>query len=282
MTRPAPKHKTEQKTEHTTRNFYVLGIPIAALQISDLISLATSWIAESNGAKTVGFTGMHGVMESQDNETIKQAHVDANLLVADGMPLIWIGRFLGFKHMRRRVYGPEFMRAFCAHTSTQFSHFFFGGSQSTLDALTTLFKSLHQTRVVGSLSPPFQPMNNKDIEGYAETITKSGAQVIWVGMGCPKQELLMQKLKPLLPNNCVVFGVGAAFDFNAGHKKSAPVWIGDNGLEWLYRLVSEPGRLWRRYLVLGPRFVWKVLIEMMAPTKNSPSGKRRGPDASQK
>jgi N-acetylglucosaminyldiphosphoundecaprenol N-acetyl-beta-D-mannosaminyltransferase len=241
--------------------FTVMNIKVAAIQIADLCEIASQWITSGATAKSVTFTGMHGVMESRDNPEAMAAHHDADLVVCDGMPLVWLGRLYGFAAMRRRVYGPEFMRTFCARTTNQFTHFFLGGSPETLERLRTTFAREFSLKVTGMYSPPFKPWTPEDISEMAKKISDSGSKVVWIGVGCPKQEILAMRLKPLLPDGTVLLGVGAAFDFNSGQKTMAPKFMRESGLEWAYRLATEPRRLWRRYLVLGSKFIFLALRE---------------------
>jgi N-acetylglucosaminyldiphosphoundecaprenol N-acetyl-beta-D-mannosaminyltransferase len=178
----------------------------------------------------------------------------ATVVTPDGMPLVWLGRKAVDTEIER-VYGPDFMVDLFEATGPEVSHYFFGGRDGAagemVERLTERFPDL---RVAG-WHEPAEAVNLDETEADVERIKTSGADLLWVGLGHPKQELWMQKHVPThLP--CVALGVGAAFDFHAGRKREAPAWMKRTGLQWLHRLVQEPRRLWRRYLVGNSRFLW--------------------------
>jgi N-acetylglucosaminyldiphosphoundecaprenol N-acetyl-beta-D-mannosaminyltransferase len=196
------------------------------------------------------------VMSAREEPPTLAATLAATLAVPDGMPLVWALRLLG--HPRAtRVYGPDLMAAFCAraaHTGTPI--YLYGGR--TPAALAELTRRLHERfpglRIVGGHSPPFRELTAAEELQAIERIDSSGAEVVWVGIGQPKQERWMHHMRPRLQAPLLV-GVGAAFDFHAGLVPQAPPWMQRNGLEWCYRLAREPRRLWRRYARHNPRFV---------------------------
>ncbi len=196
------------------------------------------------------------VMSAHDDPTTMRAVLGATLAVPDGQPLVWALRLLG--HSRAtRVYGPDLMAYYCAHAAgTGTPIYLYGGrSEQALELLTErLRERFPGLRIAGGWSPPFRPLTTEEQGQVIERIDSSGAQVVWVGTGQPKQELWMREMRPLLAAPLLV-GVGAAFDFHAGIVSQAPAWIQRNGLEWLYRLTREPRRLWRRYLTQNPRFL---------------------------
>jgi N-acetylglucosaminyldiphosphoundecaprenol N-acetyl-beta-D-mannosaminyltransferase len=196
------------------------------------------------------------VMSANDDPTTMQAVLGATLAVPDGQPLVWGLRLLG--HARAtRVYGPDLMAHYCAHAaSTGTPIYLYGGrSEQALELLTErLRERFPGLRIAGGFSPPFRPLTAEEQAQVVKRIDSSGAKVVWVGTGQPKQELWMSEMRPHLAAPLLV-GVGAAFDFHAGIVSQAPGWMQRNGLEWLYRLTREPKRLWRRYLTQNPRFV---------------------------
>ena len=241
--------------------FRVLGVSVDAVQIIDVIAEMEHWIAARSAGHFVAFTGMHGVTEAQVDAMFKQTLRSADLVVADGMPLVWLGRWHGCD-MRRRVYGPELMETFCCNTGPFYRHYFYGGGPGVADRLAEVLKQRYHVRTVGTYSPPFQPLTQKEDLEVERRIHVAAPDVVWVGLSTPKQERWMyeHRLRLGVP---VMAGVGAAFDFIAGTAKQAPDWMRENGLEWFFRFVREPRRLWRRYLVLGSRFACNVLLELL-------------------
>lgn len=196
------------------------------------------------------------VVSALDHPCTRAAVLDATLAVPDGQPLVWALRLLGHRGATR-VYGPELMARFCARAARTGTSIYLYGGRSP-EALRLLESRLRQRfeglRIAGGFSPPFRELTSPERERVAQEINASGAQVVWVGTGQPKQERWMHHMRPLLDAPLLV-GVGAAFDFHAGIVPQAPRWMQRSGLEWAYRLVREPRRLWRRYATQNPRFV---------------------------
>lgn len=246
-------------------DFHVLGVPVNAIQIPGAIATMEDWILNKTDSHFVAVTGMHGLMEAQREPMFKTILRDASLVVADGMPLVWMGRWRGFK-MPRRVYGPELMEAFFKTTGERYRHFFYGGAPGVADLLGNKMRKLYGIKVVGTYSPPFRQLSPEEEKETVRTIQSTLPDVVWVGMSTPKQEKWMRAFRDRLKVPVMV-GVGAAFDFHTGRTKQAPVWMREHGLECLFRLASEPRRLWRRYLVYGPQFVWNVNLEILGLKK---------------
>jgi N-acetylglucosaminyldiphosphoundecaprenol N-acetyl-beta-D-mannosaminyltransferase len=233
----------------------VLGVPLA---IGDYEEIVT-WMRESIAAGARGWVTAAAVnllMSAREHAEVRAAVRDATLVVPDGMPLVWALHALG--HPRAtRVYGPDLMLAFCARAAAEgIPIYLYGGRTSAalelLEArLRERFPSLP---IAGSFSPPFRALTPAERERVVHEIDASGAAVVWVGTGQPKQERWMAEMRPLLKAPLLV-GVGAAFDFHAGLVSQAPAWMQRHGLEWLYRLSREPRRLWRRYMLYNPLFV---------------------------
>lgn len=196
------------------------------------------------------------VMSAHDDPRTRAAVLEATLAVPDGVPLVWALRLLG--HARAtRVYGPELMARFCARAARSgVPIYLYGGrSERALAQLEARLRARFQgLRIAGGFSPPFRELSEAERAQVAQRIDASGAQVVWVGTGQPKQELWMSEMRARLRAPLLV-GVGAAFDFHAGIVRQAPGWMQRNGLEWVYRLSREPRRLWRRYASQNPRFV---------------------------
>ncbi|MGA9875358.1 MAG: WecB/TagA/CpsF family glycosyltransferase [Solirubrobacteraceae bacterium] len=196
------------------------------------------------------------VMSARDDPATMRAVLDATLAVPDGQPLVWALKLLGHSSATR-VYGPDLMALYCAHAAhTGTPMYLYGGrSEQALALLTERLRARFPgLRIVGGWSPPFRALTAQERARVVDEIDSSGAQVVWVGTGQPKQELWMSEMRPLLAAPLLV-GVGAAFDFHAGIVSQAPSWMQRNGLEWVYRLTREPKRLWRRYASQNPRFV---------------------------
>lgn len=186
----------------------------------------------------------------------------AEIVVTDGMPLVWVLKARGLA-ATERVYGPRLMQHLCALAADQgLPVYLYGGAPDELQALQqALHASLPRLRIAGAESPPMLPADPPYDEAVARRINASGAKLVFVGLGCPKQEYWMGNFAPHLQP--VAVGVGLAFAQLAGLKRPAPAWMSRNGLEWLFRLVQEPRRLWRRYLVGNSKFIWLLLRDSL-------------------
>ncbi len=233
----------------------MLGIPLAVSSYSEVIEWMHALIA-AGGRGYVTAAAVNLVMSARDDPETMRAVLGATLAVPDGQPLVWALRALG-NAGATRVYGPDLMAAFCesaARTGTPI--YLYGGR--TPEALSLLEGKLLERFpglvIAGGFSPPFRAPTAEEDELQARAIDESGAQVVWVGTGQPKQELWMSRMRPRLAAPMLV-GVGAAFDFHAGLISQAPSWMQRAGLEWAYRLSREPRRLWRRYVRQNPVFM---------------------------
>ncbi len=240
--------------------FRVLGVRVHVVQIPDVIRQIEEWIALRANGRFIAVTGMHGVSESLDDPNLRQILNTADLVVPDGMSLVWVGRLRGCD-LPRRVYGPELMESFCAATGSRYRHFFYGGGPGVAERIAAAEHGRYGIQVAGTYTPPFRPLTQDEEREVAELVEKSRADVLWVGLSTPKQERWMYDHRGSL-NVPVMAGVGAAFDLNSGNLVQAPRWMRENGLEWLFRVLAEPRRLWRRYLIKGSKFVWYVGLEM--------------------
>jgi len=255
---------TLQSAPTTIPNYRVLDVRVDAVQIPDAIQILESWIADRGPARYVAVTGMHGVSVSREDAKFGEILAHAGLVVPDGMPLVWLGRWQGFKHMQRRVYGPELMETFCRETGSKYRHFFYGGAPGVADALAQAEQQRYGIQIAGTYCPPFRPLNDAEEKEVKRLIEESRADVLWVGLSTPKQERWMYDHRNVI-HVPVMLGVGAAFDLNTGRLKQAPEWMRENGLEWLFRLCAEPKRLWQRYIVNGSKFAWAVCTEHLLP-----------------
>lgn len=235
----------------------VLGVGVSALTMRQTLKLIDSWIAEAK-PRYICVTGVHGIMESQRDEALRRIHNSADLVTPDGMPLVWLSRLAGHKHVER-VYGPDLLAACCeASESARYRHYFYGGAPGVPERLAvSLQRRFPRLIVAGAESPPFRPLTPAEDADAVRRINEAHPDIVWVGLGCPNQERWMNAHVGRL-SAPVSIGVGAAFDFHAGVKRQAPRWMQRSGLEWVFRLASEPRRLGLRYLLNNPVFLWKV------------------------
>lgn len=240
----------------------ILGVGVSAINMTMALQIIEGWVAHRE-SHYVCVTGVHGVMESQRDESLRQIHNQAGLVTPDGMPLVWLSRFKGFRYVDR-VYGPDLMLALCEHSVEKgYRHFFYGGAEGVPEQLAAVLqKRFPDLQVVGTFSPPFRPLTPHEDEQITRMINMSNPDIVWVGLGSPKQEYWMADHRARLTAP-VLIGVGAAFDFLTGRKLQAPRWMQRAGLEWLFRLLTEPRRLWRRYLINNPLFVALVVLQAL-------------------
>lgn len=253
----------------------VLGVGVSAIDMPTAVDHVEEWIRQ--GTQTyVCVTGVHGVMESQRDEELRRIHNASGMTTPDGMPMVWAGHWAGASWMKR-VYGPDLMLAICERAvQTGWRSFFYGGREGVPERLAErLAGRFPGLTVVGTYSPPFRALTPEEDEALVERINASQADLVWVGLSTPKQERWMAAHVGRL-NAPVMLGVGAAFDIHAGTLAQAPAWMQRRGLEWLYRLVREPRRLWRRYLSNNPRFL--VGIIRRRPQLTTPAGGLRPTD----
>jgi N-acetylglucosaminyldiphosphoundecaprenol N-acetyl-beta-D-mannosaminyltransferase len=238
----------------------VLGVGVSAVSMQQALDTIADWV-EAREPHYVCVSGVHGVMESHRDESLRRIHNAAGLVTPDGMPLAWLGRALGGTHVQR-VYGPDLMLACCRDFAARgYRHFFYGGAPGVPERLAArLRERIPSLRVAGCYSPPFRALTAEEDDSLVRRINQSAADVVWVGLSTPKQERWMHAHVARL-NAPALIGVGAAFDFHAGMKRQAPRWMQRSGLEWLFRLATEPRRLWRRYLRNNPEFVVRLVIQ---------------------
>ncbi len=239
----------------------VLGVGVSAINLDSALEA----IGRAVAAKTKGYicvTGVHGVSEAQGDPLFRRILNRAFLNTPDGMPMVWMGRLCGFKQMRR-VYGPDLMLLLAqASPARGYTHFFSGGAPGVAETLkANLQRRFPGLQVVGTYTPPFRPLEPAEERELAEMVRQAKPDFFWVGLSTPKQERFMaqywQKLDATL-----FLGVGAAFDFHAGRVPQAPRWMQRTGLEWLFRLGSEPRRLWKRYLRNNPLFIARAFSQL--------------------
>ena len=237
----------------------VVGIPISVTSYDDVIATLTNRPADK--ATVVAVCNVHSVMSARRNPALREAIGAAEIATPDGVPIVW-GLRATVRKEQQRVYGPDLMRkAFVDDVG--WKHYLYGSTPETLAQLQAKLEEIAPAaEIVGSFSPPFRDMTPAESDEAMEAIRTSGADVVWVGLGMPKQELWMHEIRPELPG-VALLGVGAAFDFLAGTKKQAPAWMQKAGLEWLFRLIQEPRRLWRRYIWNNPAYAVLLTLQVL-------------------
>lgn len=253
----------------------VLGVRIDLVQIPKVIEIVSEWIENKEQGKYIVVSNAYDVVVSRRNSRIRNAVNSSALTVSDGISLVILARIKG-SPVKKRVYGPDLMLNFLKVAQEKgYSSFFYGTTESTLRLLLRNLKSeLPDLKISGCYAPPFGEMTKEEDEKVTGLINDVKPDVIWVGLGCPKQQLWMYSHKDAFQVP-VMIGVGAAFDFLAGVKPQAPRWIRDNGFEWLFRLVTEPKRLWRRYLIAYPVFIYYISVELVSKPIKSLFNKKR-------
>lgn len=245
----------------------ILRTPICVLPLQNVASIALNWALKGDKARAVGLTDVHVLTRARHNEYFGSIFKKFDLACPDGMPLVWeINRALNTSEkLKGRVSGAELMTEVMRQSSDdkRLAHFFVGGSENLLKDLTEKLKSEQpQINIAGTYSPPFGPWPSDETERIAKMIKLSGASFVWVGLGCPKQELWIGENFHCLPP-AVYFSVGAAFSFHAGYVKRAPLLFQKLGLEWLYRVFAEPRRLWKRYATFIPLYCFYQIKDRM-------------------
>jgi len=260
------KHKTiiDEASSYSAKlpRLNILDVKVNAINMSQSVETIDSWIARQE-QNYVCITGFHGIMICQKDSDLLRIHNTSGLTTPDGMSIVWILQSKGY-HSVSRVYGPDLMLAVCEHSAHggNYRHFMYGGlpgvAEQLANVLTTRFPGL---QVVGTYSPPFRPLTLEEDQNIIEKIDATNPDIIWIGIGTPKQERWMSAHMGRV-NASVMIGVGAAFDFLSGHKKQAPYWMQRHGMEWFFRLMAEPRRLWRRYIKL-PYFAWLLFAQTL-------------------
>jgi len=249
-----------------TNRVNVLGVGISVLNLQTALDA----IAGAVRARRKGYICVrdaHGVMLAQKDEAFRRILNEAFLCTPDGMPMVWMGRLRGHREMSR-VYGPDLMLEVCAWSETHpCRHFFYGGVPGVAELLAEKLKAkFPKLEVVGTFTPPFRPLNADEEKELQEMVRAAKPDIIWVGLSTPKQEKFMAEFLPKLDVTLMI-GVGAAFDFHSGRVRQAPRWMQRSGLEWFYRLCSEPRRLAKRYLKNNPLFALKIAGQLFGLKK---------------
>ncbi|MGE0268332.1 MAG: WecB/TagA/CpsF family glycosyltransferase [Candidatus Omnitrophota bacterium] len=236
----------------------MLGVEVADTDIIRTTQFVQQAIKEHS--KTyICFAPVSTLVDCQNNSSYHAIINKAGLTVPDGIPLVWLGRFKGSQTIQRTC-GPDFLQEFCRiGQQPGIRHYFFGGNEKGMQGLITRLKEkFPELQVAGYYTPGQRMAGQLEDQGVIDAINSSKADVLWVGLGSPKQDVWMYNHRHLL-NVPVLLGVGAAFDFLSGQKKRAPQWMRRYGLEWFYRLCSEPKRLWKRYLFGNSKFIYYLI-----------------------
>lgn len=252
----------------------VLTIPFFDRDIPAAVELVLNEIvtgAAKGQNHCISASGAHGLVEAHKDPAFRQLLQSFYLNLPDGMPVVWIGRLKGARQMQRG-YGPDFFKTMMIRSAElPVKHFFCGGKEGVAEELKQkVGERFGNHRVVGTFCPPFREMSDAELTDLGQTISRSGADIVWIGLSCPKQEKLARRLAAFTQTGFLV-AVGAAFDFHTDRVKQAPRWIQQSGLEWLFRLLMEPKRLYKRYFEIVPRFIWlnvKEFLDFYTAKKN--------------
>lgn len=252
--------------KYIDNKYKVLTVWLNAVTLPDVIEAIDEWIATGNQGYILPCT-VNDVISAYDSPQLTTVINNSSLAVPDGMPLVWMGKFYGKKVSR--TYGPDLMLKMCEHSQDkQYRHFFYGTTSATLDSLIkNLLCRFPKIIIAGSFSPPFRELSEEEKYNIAEMINSANPDIVWVGLGSPKQDFWAAEFRHRLHANAII-AVGAAFDFIAGKLPQAPRWMGKCGLEWLFRLAIEPRRLWRRYLIGNSRFMFLVIRQLLSGYNN--------------
>ena len=249
-----------------TERTNVLGVGISLINKRIALDQLDRWIA-TRDRQYVSVCTVHTVMECRRQADLRRIVNAAGMTTPDGMPLVWLSRLAGHRQVSR-VYGPDLMLAEMESSVARgHRHFFYGGRDGVAGHLAEVLRGRFQgVQIVGTLAPPQGTATELCNPQTAGLINRAGPDIVWVGISSPKQEFWMSCMRPLL-DAPVLIGVGAAFDFHTGGQAQAPRWIQRAGLEWLFRLVHEPRRLWRRYLVDNPWFLFELARQKLGLKK---------------
>lgn len=235
----------------------VLGVGVSPVTMQKAVERINGWV-RSRELRYVCVCPVHSIMECRRSEELRRIFNSAGMVTPDGMPVVWVARLSGHPEVSR-VYGPDLMLAVLGQQRHR--HFFYGGGPGVAERLAESMKRRYPAlEVAGFYGPPFAPLDELCSPETADMINRAAPDIVWVGMSSPKQDQWMARMRPLL-DAPVLIAVGAAFDFHSGTVMQAPRWMQRSGLEWLFRLVMQPRRLWRRYLVDNPWFLWELALQ---------------------
>ena len=239
----------------------ILGVNIDCTSYELACNLVCHW-QDNRVSRYICAANVHMIMEAHDSPSYQHVINQAHMVTPDGMPHVWMLRRMGYPY-QERVYGPTLMVKLLKMANDESIPVGFFGS--TTDVMSKLVQNVQRefptVPIAYAYSPPFKQLSDEEDRQVTESINSSGAKILFVGLGCPKQEYWMHEHRGKV--QAVMLGVGAAFDFFARTKPQAPLWVQKIGLEWLFRLVSEPGRLWKRYIIHNPRFIFLATKQLI-------------------
>ena len=246
-------------TQRDYRN--ILNMHVDVTSYPEATERVVNW-ANQDTSRYVCAANVHMVMESHDDPAFNKIVNGADMVTPDGVPLVWALKLMGVAQASR-VYGPDLTLHVCRMAAERSIPIgLYGGTESSLEDFDNfLTKTYPGIQISCKIAPPFRPLTQEEDQRYIRQIQESGVKILFVGIGCPKQEKWMAEHKDSI--NAVMLGVGAAFDFHTGRVRQAPSWMQKNGLEWLFRLLMEPKRLWKRYAKHNPRFVFLFLKQIL-------------------
>jgi len=244
----------------------VLGVGVSAIGMNDALRMSDTLLRE-NRRGYICVTGVHGVMEAQQDKSLRAILNRSFLTTPDGMPMVWVGKLCGH-HGMSRVYGPDYMLDMCRLSVARgYRHFLYGGNDGVAQHLAAQLRfRFPGIQIVGTYTPPFRALSPVEEAGLAALVAAAKPDIFWVGLSTPKQERFMAQYIGKLDVKLMI-GVGAAFDIHTGGIKDAPQWMKQSGLQWLHRLCQEPRRLWRRYCINNPKFVWNIGLQFLGLRK---------------
>jgi N-acetylglucosaminyldiphosphoundecaprenol N-acetyl-beta-D-mannosaminyltransferase len=240
----------------------ILGVGVSAVNMALALEHIACWI-EQRARQYVVVCPVYTVMQCHEKPDLRALVNRAGMVTPDGMPLVFLSRRLGQPQVSR-VYGPDLLEAFCELAAKRgYSSFFYGGAEGVAAQLAEVMqRRFPGLRVAGAYSPPYRDLTAEEDSAIVEMINAAGPDVVWVGLGSPKQDYWMAAHRDRL-HAPVLIGVGAAFDFHTGRVRQAPRWMQRSALEWLFRLLTEPRRLWRRYLIYNPLFIFYMALQLL-------------------
>lgn len=252
----------------------VLGVGVHAINMQQAVNFLLDAVARRKKGY-VCVTGVHGIMEAQHSCRLRQTLNESLLTTPDGMPTVWVGKIGGHKQMDR-VFGPDLMLNVCRESVRRgFTHFLYGGAPGVAEDLKrNLEARFPGLRVVGTYTPPFHPLSMEEHIELVQQVNDAKPDIIWVGLSTPKQERFMAEYVSIF-NTSLMLGVGAAFDMHTGRMSDSPDWVKKSGMQWAHRLLQDPRRLWKRYLVNNPKFLMAVSAQLLGlrhyqlPTKTN-------------
>lgn len=262
-----PPHRANLQLVERRQSFDAFQVRISIRSFAESINQVLEWASDKARTRLVTFTNVHMLTEGYRSVSFHTIHRQMDLNCPDGMPLVWLGRLRG--KQVARVCGPDFMLAFFANTfHNDLRHYFYGGKEGVSERLIAKLKIQNPSiQVAGCFVPPFRAISSEEDTAIVNRINESGADIVWVSLGCPKQEIWIHEHRDKL-DAPVLIAVGLAFDIIAGDKMRAPKFLRDVGLEWFYRLLQEPQRLGSRYLKSNSLFLYMLFQSMFLRSKD--------------